>query len=131
MEAIQSSATPSGGGRSRRMMATRLNTQLLLQRSAHFNQNLSAEFLILNSRTPPLVVRMFPASCRGVKHCTPSCPGVRRPAAVIPGEVADALSFLIASAMMVGPRSEESLLFLVFFATCRFLPKKNWRSKLS
>jgi hypothetical protein len=52
METVQSSATPSGGGASRRMKATRLNTQLLLQRSADFNQNLSAKFLSLTRISP-------------------------------------------------------------------------------
>jgi hypothetical protein len=43
------------------MNAARLNTQLVLQRSAHFNQNFPAKFLILNSRAaacrPPPGVR--------------------------------------------------------------------------
>jgi hypothetical protein len=63
------------------MNATRLNTQLLLQRSAHFNQNFSAKFLSLTRISPPTPSpALYPASRAG----TIPRPELRRYRAVFP-----------------------------------------------
>src|SRR6185437_115932 len=56
-------------------------------------------------------------------------PAPALPPPVIPSEVGRRFFFHHRSCEDVGPRSEESLLFLVFFAARHFLPKKTLSSQ--